>query len=124
MIKIDVHMSSYKLKKALGWVPEPAKNGGELTKHVYGEIGRVAKENGARLIIVVLGIDYNRVPVPEGAFPVDSILVNAHDALLEHLPAPDRESYEKVYFHWRGSPLRIVDPHLNENAHRIIAEEI
>jgi hypothetical protein len=120
----DLHMSAYFVRKGLGWVPEPAGNGRELTKYAYEAIGRAAKDNGARVIIVVLGFDYQRVPVPEGVFPADSIIVNAHEALLEHLPIRDRESYEKSYFHWRGSPKQIVDSHPNENAHRIIAQSI
>ena len=120
----DCDMSYHNIRRAFGLVPEPATNARQITKYVYEAIGGVARENGARLIIVVLGIDYKRVPIPEGSFPVDSILVNAHGALLEHLPVPDKESYERFYFHWRGSPLRIVDPHPNENAHRIIAEAI
>ena len=121
----DFHMSSYYVKKTLGLVPEPAANGEELTKYVYQAIARVAKENGAKLVIVILGNDYEPVHVPEGAFPADAIIVKAHDALIEHLlPIPDKETYEKTYFHWRGSPLQMVDPHPNERAHRIISNAI
>jgi len=120
----DFNMSSYNVIRVFGWVPEPATNPEQITKYVYEEIAKVARENGARLVIVILGGDHNPVQVPEGLFPPDSIIVNAHAALIEHLPIVNQETYEKLYFHWRGSPLRIVDTHPNENAHRIIAEAI
>jgi hypothetical protein len=120
----DLNMSSYNINSLLGRVPEPATNPEQITKYVYEEIAKVARENGAKLVIVVLGNDYRPVQIPEGSFPTDSILVNAHDALLRHLPVANQETYQQSYAHWRGSPLRIVDFHPNETAHKIIAEAI
>jgi hypothetical protein len=87
-------------------------------------MGKVARENGTRLVIVILGIDHNPVQIPQSLFSPDSVIVNAHDALLKQLPVIDEENYLKQYAHWRGSPPAIVDNHPNENAHRIIAEAI
>jgi hypothetical protein len=120
----DFNLSVYKLRRVFGFLPEPATNREQLTRYVYEEIAKVARANGAKLFIVVLGNDHKPVPIPDGMFPAEAIIVNAHDALLGHLPVVTQDSYEKAYFHWRGSPSRIVDSHPNENAHRIIAEAI
>jgi hypothetical protein len=120
----DFNLSVYKLRRVFGFLPDPATDRAQLTRYVYDEIAKVAKANGARLVIVVLGNDYSPVQIPDGVFPGDSIVVNAQAALISHLSVANQETYEKSYAHWRGSPLRIVDSHPNENAHRIIAEAI
>jgi hypothetical protein len=117
-------MSHYYINRLFGGVPEPAPNPEQVTKYVYEEIAEVARKNGAKVVIVVLGSDYRQVQIPEGSFPSNFIIVNAHDALLRHLPVANQDGYEQSYAHWRGSPLRIVDSHPNENAHQIIAEAI
>lgn len=121
----DFNMCSLSIRRLLGLVPQPAPNAQEITKYVYGELAKVAKENGAKLVIVVLGADEHPVQAPDTLFPPDSIAVNAQSALLRNLPVVNsREEYQKAYMHWRGSPLTIVDAHPNETAHRIIAEAI
>lgn len=120
----DFNMSLYKIENVFGLVPEPAVNPEQIEKHVYDEIAKVARENGAKLVIVILGSDNNPVQIPPGLFPPDSIIVDAHEALLKHLPVVDEGNYLRQYAHWRGSPPVVVDTHPNENAHRIIAEAI
>ncbi len=83
----------------------------------------MAKEFGARVVIVVLGYA-KPVEVNKQLFPSDALLVNANDALLRRLPVNNIENYNKEYAHWRGSPLRIVDSHPNEIAHKIITNAI
>ena len=120
----DFHMLVYTLKILLGRVPVPTRNRDKIVKYVYEELSRVANENGARLVIVVLGNSYKPVPVKKYLFPGDSTIVYAHDALLADPSVIDNESYLKKYAHWRGSPPEIVDDHPNEIAHRIIARAI
>src|SRR6266550_471742 len=120
----DFNLSVYKFRRVFGFLPEPATNREQLTRYVYEEVAKVAKANGATLVIVVLGNDYRPVQIPDGMFPAEAHIVNAQDALLGHLPNVNQDNYEQAYFHWRGSPSRIVDSHPNENAHRIIAEAI
>jgi hypothetical protein len=120
----DFNMPYYYIRSAVGAVPEPATNPEQTTKYVYEEIAKVARANGAKLVIVILGFDDKPVQITEGLFPPDSIIVNAHNALLEHLPVVNAQTYFKLYGHWRGSPPVLVDLHPNENAHRIIAEAI
>jgi hypothetical protein len=120
----DFHMSRYLLKSTFGLIPEPATNESTVVSYVYEEIAALAREENARLVIVVLGENYKPVEAPRHLLPADATIVEAHSALLERLPIVDKENYRKNYAHWRGSPPRIVDNHPNEKAHQIIAEEI
>ena len=120
----DFNMCYYDIRKLFGRVPEPVANPQQVNKYAYEEIAKVARENGAKLVIVILGYDETPVTIPKAAVPSEAIVVDAHKALLERLPVASNEAYQKAYYHWRGSPLRMVDAHPNENAHRIIAEAI
>ncbi len=120
----DYQMTCYFFKRILGIIPEPALNRNKVVRYVYGEIAKVAEENGARMIIVILGRNQQSVEVPYDLLPPHAIIVNAHKALLARLPTLDRKTYKKHYAHWRGNPPRVVDNHPNEKAHRIIAEAI
>ena len=120
----DLCMSSYNISKVFGRIPEAATNSEQITRYVYEEITRLARENGARVFIVVLGIDDSPVPIREELFPNDAVIINAQAALSDHLTVKNNDNYAKAYYHWRGTPLRMVDPHPNETAHRIIADAI
>jgi hypothetical protein len=120
----DFNMIGYVVNRFLRRVPAPASDEARVTKYVYEQIGELAKENGAKLIVVVLGNGLNSVPISRTWFPADAAVVNAHDSLLEHLPVAAPEQYDKAYAFWRGSPPTIVDRHPNENAHRLIADAV
>jgi hypothetical protein len=120
----DFHMSRYLLKSTFGLIPKPATNESTIVSYVYEEIAALAREENAKLVIVVLGENHKPVEAPRHLLPADATIVEAHSALLERLPIVDKENYRKNYAHWRGSPPRIVDIHPNEKAHKIIAEEI
>jgi len=120
----DFNMSRYMFKRAIGVIPKPASDENNIVRYVYEEIASLARENGSRLIIVVLGNSADPVPVPTHLLPSDSTIVDVHATLLERLSIVSKENYKKAYAHWRGSPPRIVDTHPNEKAHQIIANEI
>jgi len=120
----DFNMTAYTLGKVLRLKTRPTKNRSAVIQHAYGEIFQVAEQNGAKLIIVVLGENYHPVPVQKDLFPTDALVVDAHGELLNRLSTIDENSYQKQYSHWRGNPPRLVDGHPNEYAHRIIAETI
>lgn len=120
----DFHTLLYTVKKYFGFIPNPTAKDWKVVSYVYEELAKLARGNGAQLIIVVLGKDNKPVQVPKKLFPVDAILVDAHKALLENLRMLNRENYIRHYAHWRGSPARPVDYHPNEKAHKIIAEAI
>jgi len=114
----------YRLRRSIGMLPKPAEDADALARYVYGEAGRVARQYGARLVVVVLGQNVQPVSIDPALFPADAIVVNAHQALLEHLPFRNKDEYEKAYGLWRGSPLQRMDTHPNIAAHRIIAQTV
>lgn len=120
----DLHMSAYVLAKTFHLKPEPAKNLDKVIKYAYEEIARVAEDNGAKVIIVILGDNHHAVQIRKNLFPDKAILVDAHSALLKRLPVVDEQNYLRQYGHCHGDPPTIVDRHPNEKAHKIIAEEI
>lgn len=120
----DFNMTAYSLAKVLRLKDRPTKNHSAVIQHAYGEISKVAEQNGAKLIIVILGEDHQPVSVQKDLLPNNAIVVEAHSALLNRLPTMDKQSYQREYNHWRGDPAILVDGHPNEKAHRIIAEKI
>ena len=120
----DFNMTAYTLAKILRLKDRPTKNRSAVIRHAYGEISKVAEENGAKLIIVILGEDHQPVSVQKDLLPNNAVVVDAHSALLNRLPTMDIQSYQREYNHWRGDPPSLVDGHPNEKAHRIIAEKI
>jgi hypothetical protein len=120
----DLNMSSYVLAKAFRSTPDPAANREKVIKYAYEKITRVAEDNGAKVIIVILGSSHHAVQIQKDLFPEKAILVDAHSALLKKLPVINEESYIRQYGRSHGDPPTMIDPHPNEKAHRIIAEEI
>lgn len=124
----DFNMLKYTIDRVIGTVPNPTKAREELIKHVYREINNVAKEHGAKLVIVVLGNNAKAVEVNDLSFPSDAVFVNAQEALLRRITiknnSVNNDDYKKEYAHWRGSPPKVVDYHPNETAHKIIADTI
>lgn len=108
----------------LGLAARPTANSAAVIRHAYGEIQRVAEENGAKVIIVVMGSNHDPVPVRQDLLSNKAVIADAHGALLKKLPVVDRENYQKHYAHWQGNPPRLVDGHPNEEARRITALEI
>jgi len=120
----DFNMTAYTLATALRLTDRPTKNHSAVIQHAYGEISKVADQNGAKLIIVILGEDHQPVSVQKDLLPNNAIVVDAQSALLNRLPTVDKQSYQREYNHWRGDPPSLVDGHPNEKAHRVIAETI
>ncbi len=124
----DTNMLMYIINRSIGVVPAPTRAQDKLIEYVYGQIDNIAKEYGAKLVIVVLGGNADLVEVSKQLFPSDVVWVNAQQALLRHLSSDNmtvnNENYKQAYAHWRGSPSIVVDGHPNELAHKIIADAI
>ena len=118
----DVQTLRYRWHRRDGRFPVPAPDPERLNRAVYAEITRLARDNGARPVIVRLShpleIHYQAMRELSG----DAVLVNAQAALDGR--ASDYDDYERRFAHWRGSPPVLVDTHPNAEAHRIIAREI
>lgn len=120
----DFHMTTYTLAKVLRLIDRPTKNRSAVIQLTYKEIARAAEQNGARMIIVVLGENHLPVAIPKDLLPTNALIIDAHSELLKRLPTIDEKSYQRQYNHWRGEPPSLVDSHPNEQAHKIIAEMI
>lgn len=120
----DLHMLEYRIDRIVGRVPRPTRAVDGLVEFVYAGIDEVARDNGAKMVVVLLGNSEEPVEMDRRRFPPDALVVDAHGELLDRLPERTREAYRAAYAHWRGSPPVLVDDHPNEDAHRVIAETI
>ncbi|MHC1725901.1 MAG: SGNH/GDSL hydrolase family protein [Syntrophobacteraceae bacterium] len=120
----DTNMLKYMLHKVIGTIPKATASRDLLIRSVYEEIDKVAKENSSKMVVVILGNNWKAVDIETRLLPSDAILVNAHNALLDHLFVSDYASYIMDYSIWRGDPPIVVDNHPNQLAHKIIAETI
>jgi hypothetical protein len=97
----------------------------EIAAVAYGEMLRLCKDSGTRMVVVVLDPPDKTIFAPgDLALPAEVPIVDTTPALNAGLGAPDRESYLRAYGHWEGDPPRLVDEHPNARAHAIIAEQV
>lgn len=118
----DLQTLCYRLRRRAGRLPLPAPDPERLNRAVYGEIVRLAREHGARPVIVRLSHPLEIHYQAMGELSREAVLVNAQAALDAH--ATDYEDYQRQFAHWRGSPAVLVDTHPNAAAHQIIARQI
>jgi hypothetical protein len=112
----------YRLRRRAGRSPVPAPDPERLNRAVYAEITSLARQHGARPVIVRLSHPLEIHYQAMRELSQDALLVNAQAALDAR--ASDYEDYQRRFAHWRGSPPVLVDTHPNAEAHRIIAREI
>jgi hypothetical protein len=125
----DLSMASYKVRQALGTLPEAERvraerNREELNRVVYAEIGRLAAANGSRMVIVRLSHPLEQHWQRLKELSPGALVVNAQAVLDAQVPSGSRDDYYKLFGHWRGSPPRLVDNHPNPAAHRVIADAV
>ncbi len=121
--KDDVNMAWVRVRQFFGLVKRPSSDYEAVVSRAYGDLNEIARENGAKLVIVAVGFSPD-LQVPDYLFPGDAYRVDAHAELLARLPEKSRESYARHYWLWRGNPPQPVDAHPNEQAHEIIAEAL
>lgn len=118
----DMQTLRYRLRRRAGRFPPPAPEPERLNRAVYGEIVRLAREHGAKPVIVRLSHPLEIHYQAMRELSREALLVNAQAALDAH--ATDYEDYQRQFAHWRGSPDVLVDPHPNAEAHQIVARQI
>ena len=120
----DICILGYRLRTALGRVPQPSKRTGAVVTHVYTAIRDICMQHNAAVLVVVLGRTVDAVEPPRELLQLSIPVVNAHDELLARLPKRDQNTYLVTYTHIRGNPPVCVDNHPNGTAHTIIANAI
>lgn len=118
----DWQLFLFRLRRRAGRYPAPADDPERLNRAVYSEIVRLARDQGARAVIVRLSHPLEVHWQEMRELSRDALLVNAQAALDAR--ARDKEDYQRRFAHWRGDPPVLVDTHPNAAAHRIIAGEI
>lgn len=118
-VKRDFGLSLLRIRQATGLSPRPSANPDKVIRFGYAEMDRIARENGAQLVILALG-NAQPLNVPGQLFPRGVAGVNAWRAMVEQLAAPTSDEYMARYYLARGNPPRPVDAHPNEQAHAII----
>ncbi len=112
------------LRESLKLVPEPSKRTEDIVDSVYREIASICSHSGCKMYIVVLGANNETPDIPESLTKLDSGIINAQLELTDRLESNTNYEYEKSYYHWGGTPRRVIDKHPNTSAHKIIAEGI
>jgi hypothetical protein len=125
----DLSMAAYALRRGLGRLPEAdreraQKSREQLNRVVYAEIGRLAVDSGARMVIVRLSHPLEQHWQRLKELSPGALVVNAQAALDARVPSGRRDDYYRLFGHWRGTPPRLLDNHPNPAAHRLIADEV
>lgn len=119
-LKRDSGLALHRIRQQAGLSPRPLKDPVEITRFGYAEIDKIARRNGAQLIILALGTA-EPLDVPGHLFPAGVPGVNGWRAMIERLDRQVSDEYMAQYYQSRGSPPRVVDSHPNERAHEVIA---
>lgn len=119
----DLRLLAFRVRQLTGAAPWPSRDGLAVASAAYGYLDQLARANGARLVIVVVGNE-DMAAVPFDVFPKGALVVDTQAALLAELPVRTREAYGRRYWHWRGTPPVFVDAHPNPRAHALIAEAV
>lgn len=118
-LRYDANMLLFKARLLFGLAPSPTQRVVYVIHDAYARIASLARENGAKMIILALGTDAPLV-IPVRLLPKDVQLVNAQQAMLDALKEPTQANYAEHYFHWQQG--RMVDKHPNGLADSIVAD--
>lgn len=119
----DAGLVVFRARQWLHFQPGPSSRGDAIIRAAYTEIDASARENGARMIVLVLA-RAEQPEVPSELFPPDTAGVHGWVALVQRLAVKTPDEYGRHYFLWRGEPLQLVDLHPSEEAHEVIAEAV
>jgi hypothetical protein len=125
----DAQMLSYHLRRWAGRIPQIETDRRAIEAATYSRIAEIARANDAQMIVLVLGWQLMRVPLPVDVVPAGIPIVQGHDAMIEALPSDTPVSlsllYGRHYFQFRGDPPEVVDSgHPNDRAHAVIADAL
>lgn len=118
----DFETLKYQLKEKFKPSPQPETNVAAVEEFVFKEISNVVHRNGAKLVLLGLGMDANPLNIPDGVAKYADVVVNAQSSLLAHLEKRTEDEYRKNYGHWRNG--QFVDMHPNIQAHDLIAKAL
>lgn len=118
------------LGQLVGIVPKPSTNKKWVEDYAYGELYRICKENGTKMVVWTTGTGFYLDPkIPaDTLYKLNVPISYADSALYKRHNAWTKERYAQLYDHWWLPPGKkdsvIVDGHPNPLCHRIIADDI
>ncbi len=119
----DLHGIACSLRTALGNLPGPAKNEDEVAASAYGELARLARENGARCVILQVGSGLRDPGARQFLEQLAGVTyVDGFEALFAPLSRKDPATFNETYAIRRQGI--VVDTHPNPEAHAILARAL
>jgi hypothetical protein len=127
-VATDANRMSFAVRRAAGRIKPSSTDRLGVVREAYGRMQRVAEASGARMLVFALAAG-GPSPAPD---VIDAItgtgatFVDADEALKRLIVAPvlGDDAYQKRYAVWAGTPPRMIDPHPNTEANRVIADAI
>ncbi len=126
LIHDDLAMAGLLVQGWLGRVPRPGGDPNGIERAAYSEIAQVCADASSRMVIVQvsLGMDERRPRLGGLVRQGRALIADAQNALNAQVPDRTRDTYRRLFCHWRGTPPVLVDSHPNPRAHRVIADTI
>lgn len=130
LIHDDLSMTGFHLRRLFGQIPPIVTDKKRVEAATYAQFAEIAEAHGAQMVVLVLGWQLLRVPMPSDVVPAGIPIVHGHDAMIkvaEESPDPVRLSlrYGRHFYQVRGDPPEVVDMgHPNDKAHAVIADTL
>jgi hypothetical protein len=119
----DLHGAAFTVRTALGNLPRPAREEDEVAASAYGELARLARENGARFVIFQLGTGLKDPLARPFLEHLDRVTyVDGLEAMFAPLAKKDEATFNETY-EIRREGIR-VDTHPNPEAHAILGRAL
>jgi hypothetical protein len=125
----DLSVALAEAKRRLGRAPDPTLDSEAVVRAVYSEIGALCRQQGARMLIVLLGPPPSSQSMAEmqkhgTVVDAEQALCRAVDTACPYDFPRVSQAYLRTYLHFRGDPPVFVDSHPNPVAHGVIADAI
>ena len=125
----DFYLSKYSLAKIIGIeksIKATAENLALIEQLAYNELGRLAMENNAIMIVLGLGTAFDEINAPKSVFPDFALAINAWSIMVEQLNNKNPREYQDSYYFTRddGYVYEVIDTHPTPKAHKIIADSV
>ena len=95
----DYHFLGYQVSRTLGLIPKASTHEKRVIKDAYAEIGQLARQPGASVVLVVVGRNVETFEFDSDQLVEDFGIADAHSALLTPLSEQTHEAYNAQYLH-------------------------
>lgn len=127
----DINSMITRIKSVLGIIPKPLNDNEKIEEYGYDRIYQACKRNHARMILWTSGTGFSfPTKLPPTKLITNKEIIKVYiDSLFMRLhPTGNFNAYQHFYGHWyvpKGSKDSVfADGHPNDNAHKLISDEI